>query len=61
MAKDYVSTYRQLLRMRTSDGETQSTAPRQLALNGGNGLTPMLIENPLPALFEVDANADVPL
>jgi glycosyltransferase involved in cell wall biosynthesis len=57
MAKDYVKTYRQLLRMRTSHDETQSPRPHQLALNGGNGLTPKLIETLLPASFEVDANA----
>ena len=39
MAKDYLGTYRQLLRMRTSNDETQSPRPRQLALNGGNGST----------------------
>src|SRR6202051_4832848 len=47
MARDYVSTYRQLLMTRTS-----STRPRQLALNGGNGLAPVSIEDPIPALFE---------
>src|SRR3984957_20155358 len=47
MARDYVSTYRQLLMTRTS-----STRPRQLALNGGNGLAPVSIEEPIPALFE---------
>ena len=61
MAKDYVGTYRQLLRMRTSHDETQSPRPRQLALNGGYGSTPKLIEKPLSTLFEVDANAEVPL
>jgi glycosyltransferase involved in cell wall biosynthesis len=47
MAKDYVGTYRQLLRMRTS-----STRSRQLALNGGNGLASVSIEEPIPALFD---------
>jgi hypothetical protein len=37
MARDYISTYRQLLRTRTSNGKAQKT--RQLDLNGGNGLT----------------------
>jgi glycosyltransferase involved in cell wall biosynthesis len=32
MAKDYISTYRQLLKMHTSNGKTQSPRPRQLAL-----------------------------
>src|ERR1700686_389287 len=47
MAKDYVSTYRHLLMTRTS-----SARPRQLALNGGNCLAPVSIEEPIPALFE---------
>ena len=48
MAKDYVSTYRQLLKMHTSNGKTQSPRPRQLALNGGNGLARVSIEKPIP-------------
>ena len=60
MAKDYVITYRQLLKMRTSNGKIQSTWPRQLDLNGGNGLTPVSIEKPLAALFETDADHDTP-
>jgi hypothetical protein len=59
MAKDYAAIYRQLLRMRASNDETQSSRPRQLALNGGNGSTPKWIEKSLPPLFEVDA--EVPL
>ena len=50
MAKDYVSTYRRLLKNRTSNGKTQSPSPRQLDLNGGNGLIAVPIEKPLPAL-----------
>ena len=42
----YVSTYRQLLMTRTA-----GTRPRQLALNGGKGLTPISIEKPFAALF----------
>ena len=37
MVNNYVGIYRQLLRMRTSDGKMQSTWPRQLHVNGGNG------------------------
>jgi glycosyltransferase involved in cell wall biosynthesis len=48
MAKDYAGIYRQLLRMRSSNDHTQSPRPRQLALNGGNGSTPALIENRFP-------------
>jgi glycosyltransferase involved in cell wall biosynthesis len=51
MAGDYVSTYRRLLKARNSGAK-----PRQLDLNGGNGLTPMSIESPRPVLFEVGAN-----
>ena len=47
MAKDYVSTYRRLSKVRKSGAK-----PRQLDLNGGNRLTPMSIESPLPASFE---------
>jgi len=60
MATEYVSTYRQILRMRTSDGKMQSTWPRQLHVNGGNGLTPVSIEKPLPVLVEADANPEAP-
>jgi glycosyltransferase involved in cell wall biosynthesis len=52
MAKDYVSTYRQLLRAHTSNGKTQDTWSHQFDLNRGNGSTPVSIEKPLPALFE---------
>jgi hypothetical protein len=51
MAKDYVSTYRQLLGMQTFNGNTRSPRPRQLDLNGGNGLVPTLIEKPIPTLL----------
>ena len=54
MAQDYVSTYRRLLKTRTSGPK-----PRQLGINGGNGLIPVSIEKPLPALFEAGANAEV--
>jgi glycosyltransferase involved in cell wall biosynthesis len=60
MAKDYVSTYHHLLKMRTSNSKIQSTWPRQLHVNGGNGFTPVSIEKPLPALFETDADPDTP-
>jgi glycosyltransferase involved in cell wall biosynthesis len=51
MAKDYVSTYRQLLRTHASNGKTQDTWPHQFDLNRGNGSTPVSIEKPLPASF----------
>jgi len=50
MANNYVSIYRQLLKMRTSNGKMQSTWPRQL--------TPVSIE--LPALVEAGANPEAP-
>jgi len=60
MADDYVSTYRHLLRMRTSNGKTQRTWPRQLHVNGGNGFTPGSIEKPLPTLFNAGADPEAP-
>jgi glycosyltransferase involved in cell wall biosynthesis len=47
MAKDYVDSYRQLLKKSTS-----GTKPRRVELNGGNDLTPVWSEKQLPALFE---------
>jgi len=61
MAEDYVSAYHQLLRMRTSNGKEDSAWPRQLDLKGGKGLTPVSLEKPLPALFEVAANPEIPV
>jgi glycosyltransferase involved in cell wall biosynthesis len=40
MAKDYVATYRKLLRKPATNDEAQSTWPRQLNLKSGNGLIP---------------------
>jgi glycosyltransferase involved in cell wall biosynthesis len=54
MVQDYVSAYRRLLKARKSGAK-----PRQLDLNGGNGLTPMLIESPPSVLFEVGANPEI--
>ena len=59
MAKDYVSTYRQLLRMRTSNGQRRSPWRRRLTLNGGNGSIPVSIEKPLPAFSQAGANSEV--
>ena len=56
MAKDYVSTYRRLLKTRSS-----GAGLRQLALNGGNGLAPISIEKPLVALFEGGADPEIPI
>jgi glycosyltransferase involved in cell wall biosynthesis len=55
MAKDYVSTYRQLLKGRSSGGEMNGFRPRQLHLEGGDGPMPVSIKKPLPALFETAA------
>ncbi len=54
MAQNYVSTYRRLLKTRTSGPK-----PCQFGINGGNGLIPALIEKPLSALFEAGTNAEV--
>jgi glycosyltransferase involved in cell wall biosynthesis len=54
MAKDYVDSYRQLLKTRTSD-----TKPRRVKLNGGNDLTPVRSEKQLPALFEAGADPEI--
>jgi glycosyltransferase involved in cell wall biosynthesis len=40
MAKDYVTTYRKLLKKPTSNDEEQNTWRRQLNLKDGNGLIP---------------------
>ena len=56
MAKDYVGSYRRLLKTRTSGAKL-----RQVDLNEGNGSTPLSIEEPLTALFEADASAEVPI
>ena len=50
MAQDYVRTYRQLLKMRTSDDKVRRPRPHLLDLNGGKGLIAVPIEKPLPAL-----------
>jgi glycosyltransferase involved in cell wall biosynthesis len=54
MAKDYVGTYRRLLMARASGARL-----RQIDLNGGNGLIPVSIEKPLPALFEAGADPEI--
>lgn len=59
MAKDYVSTYRQLLGMHSSNASTRGPRPRPLDLNGGNGLIPVPIQKPLPALFDTATNPEV--
>jgi transcriptional regulator with XRE-family HTH domain len=56
MAKDYVSTYRRLLKTGTSRAR-----PRQAALNGGNGSAPISIEKPFAALFEAGADPEIPI
>jgi glycosyltransferase involved in cell wall biosynthesis len=56
MAKDYVGSYRRLLKTRTSGAKL-----RKVDLNGGNGSTPLSIEEQRAALFEADARAEVPI
>jgi glycosyltransferase involved in cell wall biosynthesis len=56
MAKDYVGIYRRLLKTGTSCAKL-----RKVDLNGGNGSTPLSIEEPRTALFEANARAEVPI
>ena len=56
MAGDYVSVYRRLSRAQTS-----AAKPPEIDLNGGNGLIPVSLEKPLPALFEAGAEPDIPI
>ena len=56
MAKDYVNTYRQLLKPHTF-----GAMPIELALNDGNGLAAVSIEKSLPALLAAVADTEVPL
>jgi hypothetical protein len=55
MAQDYVTTYRRLMKTRMSGAR-----PRELALNGGNGLAPISIEKPFVALFEAGTDPEIP-
>jgi glycosyltransferase involved in cell wall biosynthesis len=59
MAADYVSTYRQLLRMRTSNGQRRSPWRRRRGLDGGNGSIPVSPKGPFPALALPGANSEV--
>jgi len=59
MAKDYVSTYRQLLRMRTSNGQRRSRWRRRRGLDGGDGSIPMSPRGPFPALAQPGADSEV--
>jgi glycosyltransferase involved in cell wall biosynthesis len=59
MAKDYVSTYRQLLRMRTSNGQRRSPWRRRRSLDGGTESIPVSSKRPFPALAQPGANSEV--
>ena len=59
MAKDYVSTYRQLLRMRTSNRRRRSPWLRGSGLNGGNESIPVSPKRPFPLLAQPGANFEV--
>jgi glycosyltransferase involved in cell wall biosynthesis len=61
MAEDYVSTYRDLLAIPPSKDKAHTTRPRHVGLNGGNGLGPVSIDEPLLAMFEVGKNPAIPL
>ena len=59
MAEDYVSIYRQLLRMRTCTGQRRTPGRRRRGLNGGNGSIPASSKSPLPPLTQAGANSNV--
>jgi glycosyltransferase involved in cell wall biosynthesis len=59
MTKDYVSTYRQLLGMRTSNGQRRSPWRRRRGLDGGNGSIPLSPTMPFPRLAQPGANSEV--
>jgi glycosyltransferase involved in cell wall biosynthesis len=52
MAKDYVSTYRDLLTIPKSSGKAHAARPRRVDLNGGNDPTPVALDEPLLTMFE---------
>ncbi len=52
MAKDYVSTYRDLLAIPMAKDKANTGRPRYINLIGGNGLAPVSIDAPRLALFE---------
>jgi glycosyltransferase involved in cell wall biosynthesis len=52
MAKDYVSSYRNLLAVPTAKDKAHTGRPRYINLIGGNGLAPVPIDAPPLALFE---------
>jgi hypothetical protein len=54
MAKDYVSTYRRLLKTRTSG------ARHQIDLDSGNGLIPVSIGKSLPTSLEAGTDPEIP-
>jgi glycosyltransferase involved in cell wall biosynthesis len=56
MAKDYVSTYRRLLKTCTSGARS-----RQNDLDGGDGSMSLSLEKPLAALFEAGADPEIPI
>jgi hypothetical protein len=61
MARDYISTYCELLAIQKSNGMAHRSRPRQVDLNGGNGLAPVSLEEPLSALIEVVDSGAIPL
>jgi glycosyltransferase involved in cell wall biosynthesis len=55
MAKDYVSTYRRLLKTRTSG------ARHQIDINGGDGLIPVSLGKQRPVLLAAGADREIPI
>ena len=61
MAQKYVSTYSHLLEVGVSSSEVHRSRLRQRDLNGGNGLSPLPLEKPLPDSFEGGTNPEIPV
>jgi glycosyltransferase involved in cell wall biosynthesis len=59
MTNDYVRTYRQLLRIPTSNGRGRSPRPRRRGLDGGNGSIPLSPTRPFPPLTQPGAKSEV--
>jgi hypothetical protein len=57
MAKNYVSSYRHLLRTGTTGGEAHSFRLHQFDVNSGNELS---VEKSLPGLFEAALDPEIP-
>jgi glycosyltransferase involved in cell wall biosynthesis len=61
MARDYISTYRDLLAIQESTTMAPRNWPRPIDLIGGNGLAPVALDEPLSTLVEAGGNPAIPL